>query len=151
MDEISGLSGDASVDHERLAAAWNDEHDGPLTLESAYFALLLANQAIGWDHPVAKMIVTTAIRRGSAIAPGSGVGDDRLAGISMSSRVGAVSIPDVCVDCGSGEMGVCMKCSGPPIFIHSSRNDCLYHHPFRTGSVARSVTVPGDEGSGRDG
>ena len=91
MDEISGRSGDASVDHERLAAAWNDEHDGPLTLESAYFALLLADQAIGWDHPVAKMIVTTAIRRGSAIAPARVGGEVRLAGISMSSRVVAPS------------------------------------------------------------
>ena len=45
----------------RLTAAWND--GGPLTPAAALYALHIANDALSWNQPVAKMIVTTALRR----------------------------------------------------------------------------------------
>ena len=50
----------------RLTAAWNDGMDGPLTPAAALYALHVANDALGWNTPVAKMIVETALRRSLA-------------------------------------------------------------------------------------
>lgn len=59
---------------ERLTAAWNEGAGGPLTLDAALFALHIADDALGWEHPVARMIVTEALWRSTALRAPAGPG-----------------------------------------------------------------------------